>query len=180
MTLWPQSCVLSPFILPTAPRDARSRSEHPSARDQLPPDDREGVVCSPLGGEWNDERLPFPGKGGILQLWSSAGNISMLVSVPSPPVMTRWVVAWARWRRGSAKVRRRITARVILSMSICDDYVWPGSDSKTKKDNLARLRKQISDDDHVSNEWKELSFVTNQLLSVTYKKISLIKFNYTF
>ena len=53
----PQCCVVSPFILPTAPRDARSQVvsviRPPSARDQLPTvfNDREGVVTSPLGGE---------------------------------------------------------------------------------------------------------------------------------
>ena len=49
----PQCCVVSPFILPTAPRDARSLGVTPSARDQLPTvvNDREGVVTSPLGEE---------------------------------------------------------------------------------------------------------------------------------
>ena len=51
----PQGCVVSPFILATAPRDAISPggSVVPTASHKLSPivDDREGVVTSPLGGE---------------------------------------------------------------------------------------------------------------------------------
>ena len=49
----PQGCVVSPFILATAPRDAVSLGVVPAARHKLSPivDDREGVVPSPLGGK---------------------------------------------------------------------------------------------------------------------------------
>ena len=33
-----------------------------------------------------DERLPLPGKGGMVQL-ASAGNVSMIVAVRDPPLM---------------------------------------------------------------------------------------------
>ena len=51
--IWPQCCVVSPFILPTSPRDAVSLGVEPTAHDQLPTvvDDREGVFLSPLGGK---------------------------------------------------------------------------------------------------------------------------------
>ena len=54
---------MSPLILPTVPRDARRLGVPTSARDQLLTvfKDREGVVVSPLGGEYKDEkdeRLP--------------------------------------------------------------------------------------------------------------------------
>ena len=49
----PQCCVLSPLILPTAPRDARGfgARESPTTGHQQVVDDREGVVISPLRGE---------------------------------------------------------------------------------------------------------------------------------
>ena len=47
----PQCCVVSPSILATAPRDARSLGEFPTARHKPVVDDREGVRRSPLGGE---------------------------------------------------------------------------------------------------------------------------------
>ena len=72
---------MSPFILATAPRDARSQCVNPTAGHKLSPsvDDREGVLISPFGGESKDEkdeRLPGAGKGGMAQL-ASAGNVSM-------------------------------------------------------------------------------------------------------
>ena len=49
----PQCCVVSPFILATAPRDAISLGVPPTAGHKLSPivDDREGVARSPLGEE---------------------------------------------------------------------------------------------------------------------------------
>ena len=82
---------MSPSVLATSPRDAISPGvPTTTSHEQLPSvDDREGVERSPLGGESNDEkkeRLPLPGKGGMVQL-ASVGNVSMLVSVRNPPLM---------------------------------------------------------------------------------------------
>ena len=69
----PHRCIVSPLVLPMAPRDAGFLSVPPSARDQLLSvfNNREGVPDSRLGGEKEDEKdertLP-EGKGGMVQL----------------------------------------------------------------------------------------------------------------
>ena len=78
--------------MPTAPGDAISSSEPPTARDQLltVSNDREDVAVSPLGGEQEDEKdegLPGSGKGGMVaEQLTSGGKTSMFVPVPYPPL----------------------------------------------------------------------------------------------
>ena len=82
---------MSPSVLTTSPRDAISPGvPTTTSHEQLAVvDGREGVPLSPLAGESKDEkkeRLPLPGKGGMVQL-ASDGNVSMLVLVGNPPLM---------------------------------------------------------------------------------------------